>query len=618
MNLLKFPLALSYSWTISACLTLTSVGFTPFAVAQAQPSAAPAAASSTTPEPPVLQSALTSQLMLEILLGEFSAQAGENSDAYQLLLDAARKSQSPELYQRSMEIALRAHAGDSALEAAQAWVRAFPASADAHRFTLQILIGLNKVPETADALKRAMAGMNTADRIAFLDQLPRNYVRVTDKKAALKAVESGLSSELGKGKTGPAAYAAVGTLRVMSGDAQGALEAARKGAALDPAAEQPAELALALMDAHLPGAEALLLRYLQNAPTPEFRMVYIRKLLEVQRFNDAHLEVDKLTALNPAFADGWLVKGSLQMQAKDYAGAQASLEKYLALKGAVESKADGADAANSAGPDNEASADSEETPSHRGIVQAYLLLAQIAQQNGQLAQANHYLDLITAPVDLLRLNAQRASLLAQDKQIDAGRALIRNTPERNADDARTKLNLESQLLRDNQQFEAEYTLLSDGLVRYPNDPDLLYDLAMVADKLGKPDEMEALLRQVIAMKPEFPHAYNALGYALADRNERLPEARALIAKALEYAPNDAFIADSMGWVEFRSGNLQAALSILRAAFKNKNDAEIAAHLGEVLWQLDQPAEARAILKQGIDIDPQNETLLNTIKRLKAW
>ena len=609
MNLFKLPSTLSFSLTLSVSLTLASAGFSPLAAAQDAP----------------LPSALTSQLMYEILLGEFSAQAGDNGDAYQLLLDAARKAQSPELYQRSMEIALRARAGDSALASAQAWARAFPESVEAHRFVLQILIGLNRVPDTAEALKRAMSGLTPSDRTDFLDQLPRNYARVADKRVALKAVESGLASELGRSKAAASAHAAIGALRIMAGDSTGALESARKGAAADPTAVPPAELALALIDARAPEAEALVVRHLQNAPTPELRMLYIRKLLELQRFNDAHLQVDKLTASNPEFADGWLVKGSLQVQSKDHADAKVSLERYLRLKGAAlgeptDSAPGAADslAENGAAPDDEEASDVEETPSHRGIVQAYFMLAQIAQQGGQISQARSYLSLITPPVDLLRLNIQRAILLAQEKKIEAARALIRSTPERSAEDARAKLNAESQLLRDYQQFAAQYTLLSDALVRFPNDPDILYDLAMVADKLGKTAEMEALLRQVIAVRPEYPHAYNALGYSLADRNERLPEARALVSKALELAPDDAYIADSMGWVEFRSGNLQAAQSILRAAFKKKHDAEIAAHLGEVLWNLDQQAEARAIFKQGSDTDPANETLLETIKRLKAW
>ena len=152
----------------------------------------------------------------------------------------------------------------------------------------------------------------------------------------------------------------------------------------------------------------------------------------------------------------------------------------------------------------------------------------------------------------------------------------------------------------------------------PQDPDLQYDLAMAADKVGKPDEMEALLRQVISSKPDYPHAYNALGYSLADRNIRLNEARALITKALEFAPNDPYIIDSLGWVEFRSGNLQEAEKILRNAYQSKHDAEIAAHLGEVLWNLQQTSQAKAIWKEGLNLSPDNETLQETMKRLNSW
>ena len=142
-----------------------------------------------------------------------------------------------------------------------------------------------------------------------------------------------------------------------------------------------------------------------------------------------------------------------------------------------------------------------------------------------------------------------------------------------------------------------------------------YDLAMAAEKLDKIDEMELLLRQVIVEKPDYHHAYNALGYSLADRKLRLPEARALVKKALEFAPNDPFILDSLGWVEFRSGNLNEALHILQGAFESRQDAEIAAHLGEVLWSLGQQDQARAIWKNGLRQGPDNETLLETIKRL---
>ena len=139
----------------------------------------------------------------------------------------------------------------------------------------------------------------------------------------------------------------------------------------------------------------------------------------------------------------------------------------------------------------------------------------------------------------------------------------------------------------------------------------------MAEKLNLLDEMERLLRKVIALKPDYHHAYNALGYSLAERNLRLPEAKELIRQALVYAPTDPFIKDSMGWVEFRMGNRAEAATIFEAAFKAKPDAEIAAHYGEVLWSLGQRERAIAIWKEGKMINPENETLLETLKRLRV-
>lgn len=190
-------------------------------------------------------------------------------------------------------------------------------------------------------------------------------------------------------------------------------------------------------------------------------------------------------------------------------------------------------------------------------------------------------------------------------------------PERSEDDARLKLNAEVGLLREFKQYQLAHETLTQALLKTPDDPDLLYEQSMMAEKLGSLDEMERLLRQIIQLKPDFHQAYNALGYSLADRNTRLPEAKALIQKALEYAPSDPFIQDSLGWVEFRMGNKTEALRIFEAAYKAKPDAEIAAHLGEVLWSLGQRERAVALWKEGRMISPDNETLLETLKRLRV-
>jgi tetratricopeptide (TPR) repeat protein len=180
-----------------------------------------------------------------------------------------------------------------------------------------------------------------------------------------------------------------------------------------------------------------------------------------------------------------------------------------------------------------------------------------------------------------------------------------------------KISAEVQLQRDGKQYRSAYEFLAEASARHPNDFDLIYDMAMMAEKLGKLDEMERLLRQVMAGKPDYQHAYNALGFSLAERNTRLGEARQLVLKALEYAPADPFITDSLAWVEFRAGNLAEALHLLQGAFKAKPDAEIAAHLGEVLWTLGRRDEALSVWKEGSQINADNETLLDTLKRLRV-
>ncbi len=175
------------------------------------------------------------------------------------------------------------------------------------------------------------------------------------------------------------------------------------------------------------------------------------------------------------------------------------------------------------------------------------------------------------------------------------------------------------MAKTNKQYQQAYDILSKIIATNKDDQegnqaDLQYELAMMAEKLNKLDDMERILRQVMVAKPQDPQAYNALGYSLAERNTRLPEAKALIQKAVSLAPQDPFIADSLGWVEFRMGNLTEAQRVLEVAYKTKPDAEIAAHLGEVLWKQGLKERATAVWKEGVSINKSNDTLVETLKR----
>lgn len=547
---------------------------------------------------PATNSGLDAELFYQLLLGELNVRGNEPAAGFALILDAARKTSDPELYQRAVELAFEARNGDAALQAARAWKQAFPQSREANRFVLQILVALNRLPESVEPLKTEIALADAKDRPAVIASVARAYSRAPDKKQAASVLEQGLADYLNKPETGPAAWTAVGRLRLAAGDTQGALDAARRGQAINPKAEGPVLLALEIMDPKVPQAEAIVRTYMQGQPLPELRLAYARALLDAQRQPEALAQLQEVTRERPQFPEAWLAQGTLLVQDNQLAPAEASLKRYLELA--------------------QSQPASEERS--RGTAQAYLSLAQIAEKRKDYAQANAYLDRIENSADLIQAQNRRASILARQGKMAEARKLIQSIPERQPGDARMKTLAEVQLLRDNKDYKdykEAYDLLAQTIAKDPGDADLLYDQAMLAEKMGKYDDMERLLRQLMAAKPDYQHAYNALGYSLAERGVRLPEAKQLIQKALEFAPGDPFISDSLAWVEFKMGNKGEALRILQQAYKERPDPEIAAHLGEVLWSLGQRDEAQGVWRQGMLMAPDNETLQDTLKRLKV-
>ena len=540
-------------------------------------------------------SGLDAELFYQLLLGELNSRGPEPAAGFALILDAARKTNDATLYQRAVELAFEARSGDAALQAARAWKQAFPDSREANRYVLQILVALNRLPESVDPLKTEVALADAKDRPAVIAAVARAYSRATDKKLAATTVERGLADYLDKPDTGPIAWAAVGRLRLAAGDSAGALDAARRGQAAGPASEGPVLLALEMMDPKVPQAEAIVRSYMQGQPLPELRLAYARVLLDAQRQPEALLQLQQVTRERPDFPEAWLAQGSLLVQDNQLPAAEAALKRYLELV--------------------QAQPASEER--NRGTAQAYLSLAQIAEKRKDYTQANAYLDRIDNAQDLVQAQNRRASILARQGRMAEARKLIQSLPERTPADARMKAMAEVQLLRDNKDYQGAYDLLGQTIAKDAGDPDLLYDQAMIAEKMGRFDDMERLLRELMVKKPDYHHAYNALGYSLAERNLRLPEAKQLIQKALEYAPGDPFISDSLAWVEYRLGNKAEALRILRDAYKQRQDPEIAAHLGEVLWSLGQRDQAQVVWREGLLMNAENDTLQETLQRLKV-
>lgn len=544
---------------------------------------------------PPVNSQMDAPLFHQLLVGEMELRAGQPGVAFQLLLDAARRTGDEGVFRRVVNIALQARAGEQALIAARAWHDTVPESVEALQMTLQLAALLNRPADAAEPLTALLKLVPESQRIGVLASLPRLFQRSPEPKRVLEALQPVLKTARAQPATRMMATMVLGRFALNAGDSPLALKLARESAQQDPEADEPMLLALDVLP-YQTEAEALVNERLQAQPQNHgLRLAYARTLARNQRAADAAAQFRKVTETAPDLPQAWYALGAIELDLRQPEAAEQALKTFL----------------------QRAESASEEDVSKEMRQQAWLLLAQAAEMRGDLKGAEAWLAKVDLPQRQLEVTYRRASLIARQGQMAKARALLHALPGEREEDKRALALAESQLLREAQDWREAHRVLEAANAQLPNDPDLLYELAMMAEKLERLDEMERLLRQVMEIKPEHYHAYNALGYSLAERSQRLSEAKTLIAKALEYAPNEPFIVDSLGWVEYRLGNHAEALRLLRQAYKARPDAEIAAHLGEVLWISGEREEAQTVWREGSSRDPKNEALRDTIKRLKA-
>jgi tetratricopeptide (TPR) repeat protein len=564
----------------------------------------------------VENSNLDAPLFYQLLLGEIELRSGQAGTAYQLMLDAARRGKDEQLFRRATEIALQARAGDQALSAALAWRQALPESADALRYQIQLLVALNRINDVEEPLGVLLRQSPRPALPVLIEALPRLLARATDRNLSAALIERALRPYADAADTKAAALVAIGRAWLAAGDPAKALAFAQRASDADPAAEGAAFLALELLPAS-PEAEAIVKRQLAaRTNSPTVRLLYVRTLATSQRLAEATTEIEVLTKSDPNLAPPWLTLGALELEMKRPREASAALRNYVRL---VEGGAPVNFGVAASAPQRGGDDDEDDTPPNAStaLTQAFLLLAQASEQQQDFAGAERWLARVDSPQRALEVQARRASLLARQGKMKEARELIRRVPEQSPGDARAKLLAETELLRDRKMYAEAEKVMAQATKAFPDDTDLLYEQAMLNEKLDRVDEMERLLRRVIALKADHQHAYNALGYSLAERKIRLPEARALIQKALELSPGEPSITDSMGWVEYRLGNRDEAIRLLRGAYQARPDPEIAAHLGEVLWSAGQADEARRIFREGRSRDAQNDVLRETLARLRV-
>ncbi|MBE0619953.1 MAG: tetratricopeptide repeat protein [Burkholderiales bacterium] len=560
--------------------------------------AAPAAAPATTPgqtkqsapklavapavadEPDLPKQDLTEAVLYEFLLAEIAGQRGAVGLSAQAYADLAKQTRDPRIAKRAAEVALYARMPAAAIEAAKIWYEAEPSSMQALQTLASLLIGAKRQDEALPYLQKLLEGDDGADGFLTLSRLLANS---PDKAMTLKLVQ-----QLAQPYPDTAqAHFAVAQAAAGAGQAELALTEARAASTLKPDWDLPALLEAQLLQRQSNAlAQQRLAAFLERYPKArEVRMSYARLLVADRKYSEARAEFQTLSKDFPDSVEVVFAVGVLSLQLQDYALAEANFKRLLTLP-------------------------------YRDKDTVRLYLGQIAEERKDYPEALRWYEEVEGGEQYLQAQVRYALVLNKQGKLDAARAHLRQV-EVSSEQERVRLLLaEAQMLRDANRLREAFDLIGNALKSMPDQPELLYDHAMLAEKLDRVDLLESNLKKLISLQPDHAHAYNALGYSLADRNLRLPEAQGLIEKALQLSPNDPFIIDSMGWVLYRMGKSRQALEFLRKAYSVRPDPEIAAHLGEVLWVAGEHGEAEKIWLEASKKTPDNDALNSTIKRFE--
>ncbi len=542
-----------------------------------------------TPADALPQIDLTPQLMFQLLASEIAAQRGEVGSASATYLSMARQTRDPRLARRATELALVERSLDHALPAAELWHELSPDSPIATQTIESLWISTGRFDDAEPLLRARLAKARTDRQLAeAYPQLQRALARAPDRKAALALIERLAAPD----QRVAAARLALAAVAHAADDSTRAAAEAEAALQLEPANEGAA-VAAARYVAQTPrggaGAITLLQAFLAREPRAiEARFSLARLLAADGRRDDARTQFETALAQEPDSPGILFSLAQLAWQTKQPKVAEDYLRRYLALPAQVQRDDD----------------------------PAYLFMGQLADESGRTAEAIDWYARVRRGEQFLPALTRRAVLLGKLGRVDEARELLRTTSVGSLRERVQLTAAEAQVLREAGRDTEALEVLAQALQRHPENPDLLYDHAMAAERIDRLDTMEASLRKLMTLRPDNAHAYNALGYTFAERNIRLDEAQALIEKALALAPDDAHIIDSMGWVLFRRGQLAGAIEQLEKAYRLRPEAEIAAHLGEALWQSGRAADARRIWREASAREPGNKVLEETLARFK--
>ncbi|HET9579979.1 MAG TPA: tetratricopeptide repeat protein [Usitatibacter sp.] len=526
------------------------------------------------------ESTSTSDAVFEYLAAEIAAQRGDTEGALEVYQRLARELHDPNIARRAVELAIRARLYPKALESASLLLQ-LDADATLAREIMAALLAnegdVKKATATlADIIDKAK------ERAPILMHLSHLFSKFSDKAAVLEATREIAARYEDMAE----AHYAIGVAALVASDNDLALKEVDVALARKPAWEQGAILKAQILRKTAPDTViAFYESFVKEHPaTYEVRMHLGRELAAERKLAEARDEFRDAEKLQPRDPQAAYAIGLLSLQLEEFGEAQSAFTRSMKL-------------------------------GYREAAAIYLGMGQASEGLKRYDEAISWYQKVDSG-DWVRAQLKIATLISRQQGLAAGREYLQKIEPKNAEDRIQVIQVEAQLLRDAKAWKETYDLLTKAVSDYPDSFELLYDHAMAAERVEKLDVLESDLRKVIKMKPDYAHAYNALGYTLAEKTGRLAEARDLIEKAYKLAPEDPFIQDSLGWVHYRMGEVGVALKHLQQAYSARPDPEIAAHLGEVLWKSGQRDEAQKIWRAALTENPNHETLLTVMQKFR--
>jgi tetratricopeptide (TPR) repeat protein len=528
--------------------------------------------------------ALTPEVLYELLVGEIAGQRGQIAVAADTLGKVAQQTRDPRVAERATLAALYAKRYDEALQSARLWVGLEPGDVEAHEALVTTLLELDRMPEARDQSVKLFALEEARQN---LDQAYLRAAAVLARASNRAAATEIMRALVARHPRQATAHFAMAHLMVRGGDLDQALAADEEALKLSPGWEEAAlfKARILLSQKEPQKARAFYESFLERNPgATGVRLNYARFLIDQKEWQKALEEFKRVAADVPNDADTIYAVGLLSLQNNRLDDAEKYLKQALALR-----------------PQND---------------QARLYLGQVAEQSKRYPEAARWYREITNGEYYFEAQVRLGVVTAKQGDLAAARRLLDGIDVQN-DAQRVQVALaQEQILREAKQYREALEVLNAAIKAVPDDKDLLYARALAAEKLDRVDVTERDLRAILKQDPKNVNALNALGYTLTDRTTRYQEALELLQQAMTLKPDDAFILDSMGWLQYRMGNNAEAVKYLKRALDLRNDAEIAAHLGEVLWVTGNRREAESVWNRALHDTPDSEALTGVINKFR--